>query len=116
MQCPSCQAEAADGQKFCKGCGGGIPEAEVDPLLGKSIGGKYRIIKLLGEGGMGAVYHGEQQLGTNVRRVAIKTLHKQLSTDPKVKARFQRECGTIAALEHPNTIQVYDFGTTDDGQ
>jgi serine/threonine-protein kinase len=65
---------------------------------------------------MGAVYHGEQRLGTNVRRVAIKTLHKQLSTDAKVKARFNRECGTIAGLEHPNTIQVYDFGATEDGQ
>ena len=64
---------------------------------------------------MGAVYQGEQQLGTTKRRVAIKTLHPHLSRNPQIEARFQREVGTIAELEHPNTIQVYDFGTTPDG-
>ena len=117
MNCPSCQAEVFDeGQRFCKSCGALLPEPPADPLVGKVINGKYKIVKLLGEGGMGAVYHGEQSLGTNVRKVAIKTLHAQLSKDPTVQARFERECGTVAALEHPNTIQVYDFGTTDDGQ
>ena len=92
------------------------PEGQaVDPLVGTSIGGKYKIVKLLGEGGMGAVYLGEQSLGSSVRKVAIKTLHKHLSMDPQIRARFQREVGTVAELEHPNTIQVYDFGTTDDG-
>ena len=117
MQCPSCQAEVDSSQRFCKGCGAPLPvQVAVDPLVDRVIGGKYKIIKLLGEGGMGAVYHGEQSLGTNVRKVAIKTLHQQLSKDATVQARFQRECGTVAALEHPNTIQVFDFGTTDDGQ
>ncbi len=86
-----------------------------DPLVGTTIGGKYTIVRLLGEGGMGAVYLGEQALGTSSRKVAVKTLHKHLSMDPQIRARFQREVGTIAELEHPNTIQVYDFGTTDDG-
>jgi serine/threonine-protein kinase len=84
-------------------------------MVGKTIANKYRIVKLLGEGGMGAVYQGEQQMGTKTRPVAIKTLHPHLSKDPKVRARFDREVGTIAELEHPNTIQVYDFGTTEDG-
>ena len=86
-----------------------------DPLIGANIGGKYRIVKLLGEGGMGCVYLGEQQMGSAVRKVAVKTLHKHLSMDPQIRARFSRECGTVSELEHPNTIQVYDFGTTDDG-
>ncbi len=86
-----------------------------DPLIGANIGGKYRIVKLLGEGGMGCVYLGEQQMGSSVRKVAVKTLHKHLSMDPQIRARFSRECGTVSELEHPNTIQVYDFGTTDDG-
>jgi serine/threonine-protein kinase len=47
--------------------------------------------------------------------VALKTLHKHLSHDPSIKARFDREAGTVAALEHPNTIQVYDFGEMEDG-
>jgi serine/threonine-protein kinase len=95
-----------------------LPAEEANPdneLVGKVIASKYRIVKLLGEGGMGCVYVGEQQMGTTVRKVAVKTLHKHLSTDPAIKARFTREVGTIAQLEHPNTIQVFDFGSTDDG-
>jgi serine/threonine-protein kinase len=54
-------------------------------------------------------------LGTTARKVAIKTLHKHLSHDESIIARFKREVGTVAALEHPNTIQVYDFGAMEDG-
>ena len=86
-----------------------------DPMIGQTLGGKYKVMRLLGEGGMGAVYEGEQKLGTTTRKVAVKTLHPHLSRDAKIKARFEREVGTIAELEHPNTIQVYDFGTTEDG-
>jgi serine/threonine-protein kinase len=84
-------------------------------LIGQVLGGRYTITKLLGEGGMGAVFVGEQKLGGTIRKVAIKTLHPHLSHDPKILARFERECGTIAELQHPNTIQVYDFGKTDNG-
>jgi serine/threonine-protein kinase len=87
----------------------------VDPLVGTVVAGKYQIVKQLGEGGMGCVYLAEQKLGTSVRKVALKTLHKHLSHDPHIKARFDREAGTVAALEHPNTIQVYDFGEMEDG-
>ncbi len=86
-----------------------------DPLVGTVVAGKYTIVKQLGEGGMGCVYLAEQKLGTSVRKVALKTLHKHLSHDPAIKARFDREAGTVAALEHPNTIQVYDFGEMEDG-
>jgi eukaryotic-like serine/threonine-protein kinase len=82
---------------------------------GTVIGGKYTIVNLLGEGGMGCVYTAEQQLGATRRKVAVKTLHMHLSRDEKVRARFEREVSTIASLEHPNTIQVFDFGTTEDG-
>jgi serine/threonine-protein kinase len=118
MQCPACQTSVDESQRFCPNCGNALSAAGPqgpDPLVGQTLGGKYRVVKLLGEGGMGAVYEGEQPLGTTKRRVAIKTLHPHLSRDPKVKARFEREVGTIAELEHPNTIQVYDFGATQDG-
>ncbi len=88
---------------------------EQDPLVGTLVAGKYRIVKQLGEGGMGCVYLAEQQLGSTTRKVALKTLHKHLSHDPAIKARFDREAGTVAALEHPNTIQVFDFGAMEDG-
>jgi len=87
------------------------------PLVGQTIArGKYKVVRLLGEGGMGCVYLGEQIIveGTT-RKVAVKTLHKHLSHDESIKARFKREVATVAALEHPNTIQIFDFGETEDG-
>ncbi|MEO8801609.1 MAG: serine/threonine-protein kinase [Polyangiaceae bacterium] len=84
-------------------------------LIGQNLGGRYTVVRLLGEGGMGAVYLAEQKLGQTLRKVAIKTLHSHLSHDPKILARFERECGTVAELQHPNTIQVFDFGKTEDG-
>jgi predicted Ser/Thr protein kinase len=126
MQCPTCHAQVDSG-KFCAVCGAALPGAAASPggasspdapsesLVGQTLGAKYKIVALLGEGGMGCVYKGEQQLGTKTRNVAIKTLHPHLSKDPKILARFEREVGTIAELEHPNTIQVYDFGKTEGG-
>ena len=119
MQCPSCQTPVDASQRFCPACGTVLADAgeaaQRDAILGQTLGGKYKVWRLLGEGGMGAVYEGEQQLGTTKRKVAIKTLHPHLSRDPKLKARFEREVGTVAELEHPNTIQVYDFGSSNDG-
>jgi eukaryotic-like serine/threonine-protein kinase len=118
MKCEACETQNVDGARFCASCGALLPVATTgaDPLIGKIIGGRYRVTGVLGEGGMGIVYVGEQQMGSTVRKVAIKTLHPQLSKDPSVLARFHRECGTVAQLEHPNTIKFFDFGTTDDGQ
>ncbi|HZU82131.1 MAG TPA: serine/threonine-protein kinase [Polyangiaceae bacterium] len=132
MQCPSCQARVDESERYCPSCGTALAppatgaagshgaaqaaQAEGPSLaIGQLLGGKYRVVRLLGEGGMGAVYEGEQQLGTTKRKIAIKTLHPSLSRDAKIKARFEREVGTVAELEHPNTIQVFDFGSTEDG-
>src|SRR5512144_2408252 len=99
MQCPSCNAVVQPGQPFCAACGGALPrQVPADPLLGRVIQGKYKIVQLLGEGGMGAVYMAEQALGAKTRKVAIKTLHAHLSRDEKIRARFQREVGTLATL------------------
>src|SRR5687767_971196 len=115
MQCPSCNTTVQGQPKFCPACGKQMPAASADPFIGKKIAGKYEIVQLLGEGGMGAVYVGEQELGTKKRKVAIKTLHGHLSRDEKIRTRFQREVGTLAGLQHPHTVQVFDFGTTDEG-
>lgn len=117
MKCESCGHENVEGARFCANCG--ITQSlHVDtgnPLVGKMVGGRFRVTGVIGEGGMGIVYAAEQQMGSAVRKVAVKTLHKELSADPSVTARFHRECGTVAQLEHPNTIKVYDFGAMDDG-
>jgi serine/threonine-protein kinase len=119
MECPACHQANIDGARFCAKCGGILPTAptdEADPLIGAIVGGRFRITGVLGEGGMGRVYTGEQQMGTSVRKVAVKTLLAQYAKDPQVLARFMRECGTVSELEHPNTIKVYDFGQTDSGE
>jgi tRNA A-37 threonylcarbamoyl transferase component Bud32 len=125
MQCPVCHTEFEGSPRFCNKCGSNIeatratnaPETELsaDPFIGQTIGGRYKIVRLLGEGGMGAVYLGEQNIGGTLRKVAVKTLHLHLSNDPKIKQRFERECATVAELQHPNTIQLYDYGTTEEG-
>lgn len=85
-----------------------------DPWIGRVLLGRYRIVSLLGEGGMGKVYLAEQKMGAAVRKVAIKTLHPELSADPQLVARFNRESETVIELSHPNTIQFYDFGELED--
>src|SRR5512136_429236 len=75
--------------------------------------GRYEVKSELGRGGMAAVY-----LATDPRfkrEVAIKILPPQLLSDPVYRARFEREAQTIAALEHPAIVPVYDFGE-EDGQ
>jgi serine/threonine-protein kinase len=118
MECPACHSPNIEGARFCAKCGALLPAAAdaADPLIGTVVGGRYRISGILGEGGMGRVYTGEQSMGTSVRKVAVKTLLAQYAKDPQVLARFMRECGTVSELEHPNTIKVYDFGQTDSGE
>jgi serine/threonine-protein kinase len=119
MECPACHQPNIDGARFCAKCGSLLPlpsADQKDSLIGQVVGGRYRITQLLGEGGMGRVYLAEQQMGTNVRKVAVKTLQVQYAKDQQVLARFHRECGTVSELEHPNTIQFFDFGQTPDGQ
>ncbi len=119
MECPACDHPNVDGARYCAKCGALLPPPSVDgqdPLIGQVVGGRFRITGLLGEGGMGRVYAGEQQMGTSVRKVAVKTLLTEFSKDPQVVARFMRECGTVVELEHPNTIKFHDFGQTDAGE
>jgi serine/threonine protein kinase len=81
-------------------------------MIGKTIaGGKYEIIELLGEGGMGAVYKARQVAMD--RMVALKLIRPEVVTSRSAVARFHKEMLVTAKVEHPNTIRVYDFGETD---
>lgn len=114
--CPSCGHDVPDDARFCGACGHQASEiSERTGLVGTTVAERYRVLRVIAEGGMGIVYEAEQSMGEGTRRVAIKTLLPELSRDPVVVSRFNRECSVVASLEHPNTVRVYDFGTTDDG-
>src|ERR1051326_8080660 len=81
-------------------------------MIGQQFG-NYRVLSLLGEGGMGAVYLAEHPgIG---RRVAIKVLHPELAKDTQLLARFLNEARAANAIRHPNIIEVLDSGTTPEG-
>ncbi len=84
-----------------------------DPRIGAVLQDRYRILRKLGEGGMGAVYEGEHLLIG--RRVAIKCLHAHYASNPEVVARFQREALAATAIGHPNIIECTDMGRFPDG-
>lgn len=114
MDCLFCGKENTAGVTACAHCGAALNEPSAK-RVGTVVGGRFTITQVLGEGGMGVVYEAEQVLGTTARKVAVKMLHPHLCADPSITARFHRECATIAHLEHPNTIRVFDFGQADDG-
>ena len=74
---------------------------------GQTLGGRYQIGELLGQGGMSSVY---KATDSNLRRsVAIKLIHPHLSNNPEFVRRFEEEATGVARLRHPNIIQMYDF-------
>tara|TARA_R110002073_G_scaffold300298_1_gene467592 strand:+ start:3821 stop:5779 length:1959 start_codon:yes stop_codon:yes gene_type:complete len=81
-----------------------------DPWLGKLIDSRYRVEEVLGRGGMGVVYKIKHQRMGKI--AAMKVLHSEMAENPEVVARFQREAEAVSRLAHPNTVQVFDFGTT----
>src|SRR5690349_7030066 len=80
-----------------------------DPWLGRVVDGRYRVIDIIGRGGMGVVYKVEHQRMGKI--AAMKVLHRDLAGDREVIGRFQREAEAVSRLTHPNTVQVFDFGT-----
>jgi non-specific serine/threonine protein kinase/serine/threonine-protein kinase len=95
---------------------GAVETAPTGSLLeqpGKRIG-RYKLLRMLGEGGMGIVYLAEQQ-GSIRRRVALKVIKPGMDSK-RVLARFEAERQALALLDHPNIAHVYDSGTTEVGR
>ncbi len=129
FQCPKCSTEFDELPAFCGVCGASLeklkidleaidadskaPEeasSEPDPVIGMIIGGRYRILSLLGKGGMGAVYRAEHVKMGKV--VAIKLMSEQLLSKERGAAkRFEREAEMVSKLAAVNTVQVFDFGS-----
>jgi len=113
--CPVCERKYPDDVSACEHDGVTLKTTAVveDPLLGKTIRGKYRVVKKLGAGGMGAVYLAEQlSIG---RRVALKVLQREFAVNDEFIKRFHQEARLVGSLNHRHVITIYDFDQADDG-
>jgi serine/threonine protein kinase len=113
MTCTACDAELPAAARFCASCGPAVrTEAppEGDPVLAaleRGLAHQYRFVRLLGRGGMGAVYLARES--ALERAVAIKVLPPQPDADES-RERFRREARTAAGLSHPNIVPLLTFG------
>lgn len=110
--CPQCHQRYPAETSFCFIDGASLV-AENDPRIGTTIAGRYVIEETIGVGGMAAVYRAHHKLMD--RPCAIKILNPQLSQDPTTRERFRREARHAQRIAHPNIIEIFDQGDTDDG-
>jgi serine/threonine-protein kinase len=82
-----------------------------DPLLGLVVADRYRVLELIGRGGMGVVYKAEHSRIGKI--LALKLLTGELTRHSDQVGRFKREALMASRLSHPNTVQVFDFGDAD---
>lgn len=112
--CPLCDKTYADDVSTCPLDGGRLfAQRGGDSLLGQVIKSRYRVLRKLGEGGMGTVYLAEQL--SISREVALKVLHRQFASDRVFVQRFHREARLAASLNDPRITTVFDFDQGDDG-
>ncbi len=85
-----------------------------DALVGRTVAGRYRLTRKLGEGGMGEVYEAVQEaLG---RTVAVKILREKYVDRPEVSRRLVKEAQLASSIEHEHIVRILDSGATDDGR
>ena len=115
VECYRCHTPIPEKSRYCLSCGADVSGAEGPPntsnidvlreRLQRLIEGQYRIERLLGKGGMAAVFLAHDL--TLEREVAIKVLPPDVAQDDQVVRRFQQEAKTAAKLDHPNIIPIY---------
>jgi len=118
VTCPRCGGEAdpsAGAVNYCPSCGADL-RAPPDPsqtggFVHRVIAERYRLVALVGEGGMGAVYRAEHiRMG---KALALKILRGDFAREPGAVDRFLAEARIVSRLSHPHTIAVFDFGEID---
>ncbi|HEY6100940.1 MAG TPA: serine/threonine-protein kinase, partial [Anaeromyxobacter sp.] len=119
VTCPSCghRADLGGGPlNFCPECGAdlrGADRSATNAFLQKVIADRYRLLALIGEGGMGAVYKAEHiRMG---KALALKILRSDFAKDEGAVERFRAEAQIVSRLSHPHTIAVFDFGEIEGG-
>ena len=118
MDCVACHTPLPADARFCMACGADVTDpgatirtkprdatAELQERLERTLAGRYEVRRLLGAGGMAAVFLADE-IGLD-RPVAIKVLPPELSRDEGLVARFQREARTAAKLDHPHIIPIH---------
>ena len=114
--CQACGAEHSVESGKCPECGATHTirlKAVSDRMIDRVIKDKYKIIRKLGQGGMGAVYLAEQ-VGIG-HRVALKFLKSEFSSDAEIARRFLNEAKSYARVAHPNAVTLHDFGQDEEG-
>ncbi|MFO0659083.1 MAG: serine/threonine-protein kinase [Polyangiaceae bacterium] len=115
--CPTCGNRFPGDFKVCPHDATPLVDAvaEEDTLIGATLGDSYRIVRAIGEGGMGRVYEARHVRLPN-RRYAVKVLHAEYSRQNETVMRFQREAEAASGIGHSNVITVFDVSTTPDGR
>jgi serine/threonine protein kinase len=116
-RCATCKHRFSRDAGFCPFDGTKLETAPfdplVDPLIGTRIDGRYDVVSILGEGGMGRIY--EVRHAALGRAFAMKVLRPDLAQDAELAARFILEAQATASVKHPNVVQITDFGRLPDG-
>ena len=110
--CPQCKMRYPNEAVFCFVDGGDLVPLK-DKRIGTLIAGRYHIEEVIGEGGMATVYRATQMLTD--RSCAIKVMNPTFAKEATVRERFRREAKNAQKLAHPNIIEIFDQGDTEDG-
>ncbi|HEV8245415.1 MAG TPA: serine/threonine-protein kinase, partial [Polyangiaceae bacterium] len=106
-------ARLTPGERWSMVQSSGTPDDAIDRIVGTTVANKYRIDRLLGRGGMGAVF---QATNTVInKRVALKFLSEAGASDAQAAQRFQREAEAASLVESEHIVQIFDFGSTEQG-
>ncbi len=111
-QCTQCKMRYPNEATFCFVEGAALVDLP-DPRIGTLLAGRYVVEEVIGEGGMATVYRARHKLVD--RPVAVKIMNPMLASDPIVRERFRREARSAQKLAHPNIIEIFDQGDTEDG-
>ena len=103
--CPRCQARYDDASTVCSVDGASL-EAPPDPMVGRTLASRYKILRRVGAGGMGQVYRARHVILRH--DVALKLLSSELTRDPVMRERFVREAQATNLLKHPNIVDIWD--------